>query len=263
MRISAVLRSSPLGSISTAIVRQNARHADLLDVRERCVVIFSLRQIKKRPIVISKIYVYIIKKGRREYKRAALSFLTQAIVYMLRAQRPLERDILDILEGTIGSLGYDITRIKLRGEDNNQSLQIMIERKDGKTITVDDCGNVSHQASAMLDVQDPISGGYDLEVSSPGIDRPLTRAKDFSAYIGFSLRAETRIPKEGEKRFKGILKSADETSCVITAEPSRLRPDGGEIMLSYNDIASAKLIYTDALAEYVIDKEKKADRQAS
>ena len=114
-------------------------------------------------------------------------------------------------------------------------------RADGSQITVADCEAISHALGAVLDVEDPIPGAWSLEISSAGIDRPLTRAKDWNRYAGHVATLELAVPLEGRKRFKGIALGAD-------AEAARLRlEDGTEMSFPRSDIRKAKLVLTDEL----------------
>ena len=135
--------------------------------------------------------------------------------------------------------GFDIVRVIFSGE-RRPKLQIMVERQDGQAVSVDDCAHVSRLVSAVLDVEDPVSGSYVLEVSSPGIDRPLTRLKDFDRFAGFEARVELRIPVDGRRRFRGRLLGVDR-------ETVRLATEREEIELSFDDIQKAKLVLTDEL----------------
>jgi ribosome maturation factor RimP len=107
-------------------------------------------------------------------------------------------------------------------------------------MTVDDCADISRAVSALLDVEDPISSAYTLEVSSPGIDRPLTRAKDFDRFAGFEARIETRLPIDGRKRFRGILRGVQDGKVVVES------PEG-TFGLPLDEVQRAKLILTDEL----------------
>jgi ribosome maturation factor RimP len=120
-------------------------------------------------------------------------------------------------------------------------VQIMADRADGTPFRVEDCEAVSHAAGAVLDVADPIKAEWTLEVSSPGIDRPLTRTKDWNRYAGHVATVELMIPQDGRKRFRGIVLGAD-------AEEARLQLDeGGEAAFPRSNIRRAKLVLTDAL----------------
>ena len=123
------------------------------------------------------------------------------------------------------------------------TVQIMADRADGALIAVEDCEAISHAVGAVLDVEDPISGAWSLEVSSAGIDRPLTRLKDWLRFAGHLARAELAVPMEGRKRFQGVILGAD-------AEAARLRlADGTDVALPMAEIRRAKLILTDELIE--------------
>ena len=144
-----------------------------------------------------------------------------------------------LITPTIAAMGYEIVRVHLSG-GRRPVLQVMAERLDGAAMSVDDCADISRTVSALLDVEDPISGAYNLEVSSPGIDRPLTRLKDFARYAGFEARIETKGLIDGRRRFKGILKG-------VTGETVRLEVEGGLAELPFGGILRAKLVLTDAL----------------
>lgn len=150
-------------------------------------------------------------------------------------------EVEQLIAPTVADLGFEIVRVQLGGGQRRPTLQIMMERPDG-TLAIEDCVEVSHAVSALLEVEDPIDGTYELEVSSPGIDRPLTRAKDFLRYAGFEARFELRLPVEGRKRFKGRLLGLEGTD-VILAEA------GGQpqVRLPLSAIGKAKLVLTDDL----------------
>ncbi|MBI2236491.1 MAG: ribosome maturation factor RimP [Magnetospirillum sp.] len=148
----------------------------------------------------------------------------------------LEALIVPSLDG----MGYELVRVMLQGRER-PTLQVMAERKDGLAMTVEDCADISRSLSALFDVDDPIQGAYTLEVSSPGIDRPLTRRKDFECWAGFEAKLETSQPIDGRKRFKGLLKGLDEADCVIVAIET------GEARIPLAEVRNAKLVLTDAL----------------
>ena len=135
--------------------------------------------------------------------------------------------------------GFDIVRVLFSG-DGCPKLQIMVERQDGRAVSVDDCALASRLVSAVLDVEDPVSGSYVLEVSSPGIDRPLTRLQDFERFAGFEARVELRVPVEGRRRFRGRLMGVEQ-------DRIRLETEQEEVELSFDDIQKAKLVLTDDL----------------
>lgn len=156
----------------------------------------------------------------------------------LVAKAAIDRRLADIVRPTIESLGFELVRIRLMG-GKRILLQIMAERPEGG-IEVDDCADISRAVSALLDVEDPISGEYTLEVSSPGIDRPLTRLKDFERYEGYEARLETSELIEGRKRFKGILAGVEGGEILIEIEE-------GTIGLDFDWLVDAKLVLTDDL----------------
>ncbi|MEL6277747.1 MAG: ribosome maturation factor RimP [Pseudomonadota bacterium] len=159
------------------------------------------------------------------------------------AKTPIDEKIARIIEPSAEGLGYRLVRVRLMG-GRRPTLQVMAERPDGG-MDVDDCAELSRTVSAVLDVEDPIDGEYVLEVSSPGIDRPLTRAEDFDRYKGFEARVETHDMIEGRKRWRGTLigSSGEGPSAEIVLSHEEL----GEVALRFDALADAKLILTDAL----------------
>jgi len=143
-----------------------------------------------------------------------------------------------IIAPTLGDMGYELVRVQLSGGRQHSRLQIMAERADHQGMTVDDCADISRAVSALLDVEDPISGSYDLEVSSPGIDRPLTRAQDFVRFAGHQAKIELREAVDGQRRYRGLLKGVDEGCAVLETEK-------GTIGLPIADIERAKLALPD------------------
>lgn len=153
----------------------------------------------------------------------------------------LEQKIAGMISESVASIGFEIVRIRFI-EGRRKTLQIMIDHIDGSMITAKDCAKVSRHVSAILDVDDPIPGEYDLEMSSPGIDRPLVRAKDFEQYKGHEAKISMTEQVNGRKHFKGKLLG-------ITGTMVQLQPDnsGEPVELDFDNISSAKLILTDAL----------------
>ncbi|WP_341910344.1 ribosome maturation factor RimP [Ferrovibrio terrae] len=154
--------------------------------------------------------------------------------------------IAELIAPTLEAMGFQLVRVKLMGTER-PVLQIMFERDTGGAphdggITVDDCAEVSRAVSAVLDVEDPISGAYRLEVSSPGLDRPLTKPADFERFKGFAAKVELGRPHEGRKRFQGRLGGLAGDAVVLRDETK-----GDETRLPVAEIASAKLIVTDDL----------------
>ncbi|GAB5468827.1 MAG: ribosome maturation factor RimP [Rhodospirillales bacterium] len=151
----------------------------------------------------------------------------------------LGAQVEDLIAPGLDALGYDIVRVRLSGEKRTK-LQLMIERRDERAITVDDCAKASRTVEAILDVEDPIRTAYVLEVSSPGIDRPLTRFEDFARYAGHEARLEMNPLLVGRKRFAGTLEGVEGETIVITCEAERL-------VLPFDALVKAKLVLTDAL----------------
>lgn len=156
----------------------------------------------------------------------------------LVAKAAIDRRIAGIVAPAIEGMGFEPVRIRLMS-GKRQTLQIMAERPDGG-IEVEDCARISRAVSAVLDVEDPIAGEYSLEVSSPGIDRPLTRLKDFERYDGYEVKIETAELIDGRRRFKGVLEGVQDGE-VLVAIPE------GTIGLDFDMITDAKLVLTDAL----------------
>lgn len=156
----------------------------------------------------------------------------------LVAKAALDRRLAGIVIPTIEGLGFELVRIRLMG-GKRATLQIMAERPEGG-IEVADCAKISRALSAVLDVEDPISGEYTLEVSSPGIDRPLTRLKDFVRYEGYEVKLETSEMIDGRRRFKGELAGVQDDEVLIEI------PEG-TIGLQFDWLTDAKLVLTDAL----------------
>ncbi|WP_236033703.1 ribosome maturation factor RimP [Belnapia mucosa] len=152
----------------------------------------------------------------------------------------LEARIADAIAPTIEHMGYELVRVQVSGQAR-PVVQIMADRADGAPFRVEDCEAISHAIGAVLDVEDPIKGEWSLEVSSAGIDRPLTRTKDWTNYAGHLATLELLVPQEGRKRFRGIILGAD-------AETARLRlEDGAELAVARGNIRRAKLVLTDEL----------------
>lgn len=149
--------------------------------------------------------------------------------------------ISQIIAPAIEGMGYEVVRVQISGTQR-PILQVMAERTDGTAMTVDDCADISRTVSALLDVEDPIKGTYTLEVSSPGIDRPLTRLKDFGRFAGFEARIETRLPIDGRKRFRGHLRGTQDGHVKVETQE-------GPVEIPYDAIQKAKLILTEDLID--------------
>lgn len=151
----------------------------------------------------------------------------------------LAERIAKLIAPTIEAMGFDLVRVQLSGSQR-PTLQVMAEPASGRAMSVDDCAEISRAISALLDVEDPIAGTYSLEVSSPGIDRPLTKPKDYERFLGHEAKLETNAPIDGRKRFKGAIKAVDAKAVELTVE-------GAGIRIPFADIHKAKLVLTDAL----------------
>jgi ribosome maturation factor RimP len=149
-------------------------------------------------------------------------------------------EIARIIEPSLEAMGYRLVRLMQTGGLQRPTLQVMAERLDEAPMTVEDCAQISRSVSALLDIADPIAGAYLLEVSSPGIDRPLVRPEDYDRFAGFDARIELHDPLDGRKRFKGKLLGR-------AGEEVRLVAESGEVRLPLAAIARAKLILTDDL----------------
>lgn len=167
----------------------------------------------------------------------------------LIAKAQMDQRIAEIISPHVEDMGFEIVRVRLMG-GNHQTLQIMAQRPDG-SIEVDDCAEISTAVSAILDVEDPIIDAYTLEVSSPGIDRPLTRLKDFDRWQGYVAKIETSELIDGRRRFKGTLAGTEGDEVLIEI-------DEGTIGLKFEWLGDAKLVLTDALIRDVLKGRKDA-----
>lgn len=156
----------------------------------------------------------------------------------------LEARIASLVEPVLEDLGYRLVRIKLSAM-NGQTLQIMAERPDG-TMSVNDCEIVSKAVSPVLDIEDPIHTAYNLEVSSPGIDRPMVRKSDFERWLGHMAKLETRVMIDGRKRYKGTIVGVSEDGATFRRETVQ-QGEAETFTLPFSEISEAKLVLTDEL----------------
>ena len=172
----------------------------------------------------------------------------------LIALAAMDRRTAEFITPVLEGMGFELVRVRLMG-GKHQTLQIMAQRPDG-TIEVDDCADISTQLSAVLDVEDPILDAYTLEVSSPGIDRPLTRLKDFAQWEGYVAKIETDELIDGRRRFKGVLAGVEGDEVLIEIADEK----GEEITigLNFDWLMEAKLVLTDALIRDVLRARKSA-----
>jgi ribosome maturation factor RimP len=171
--------------------------------------------------------------------------------------------VATIAEPVIEQLGYRLVRVKVSAADGC-TVQIMAERPDG-TMAVEDCETVSRALSPVLDMADPIDKAYRLEVSSPGIDRPLVRKSDFDRYAGHLVKIETEIPIDGRKRFRGLLIGTEGEAARIRQDDKKDDTEAGgaaEILLPIEEMSEAKLVLTDELVTEALRRGKAAERAA-
>ncbi|MEL6681701.1 MAG: ribosome maturation factor RimP [Pseudomonadota bacterium] len=167
----------------------------------------------------------------------------------LIAKAAIDRRIAEIVTPIVEDMGFEVVRVRMMsGKDT--IVQIMVQRPDGQ-IEVDECGQISTALSAVLDVEDPILDEYNLEVSSPGIDRPLTRLKDFDQWEGFEAKVETEQLIDGRRRFKGQLAGTEGDEILINIAE-------GTVGLKFDWLSDAKLVLTDDLIRDVLRGRKDA-----
>jgi ribosome maturation factor RimP len=164
----------------------------------------------------------------------------------------LEARVGHVVAPVIEAMGYRLVRVRVTGQ-NGCTVQVMAERQDG-TLAIEDCEEISRAISPALDVDDPIGRAYHLEVSSPGIDRPLVRRGDFERWIGHEAKLETALPVEGRRRWRGILVGVKEETVGV-----RLAELGQEtVWLPLKELSDARLVMTDALVEQSLKAGKRA-----
>lgn len=167
----------------------------------------------------------------------------------------LDRRVADIIEPVLVDLGFRLVRVRMSGQ-NGLTLQVMTERNDG-TMTVEDCEEVSKAISPVLDVEDAIDKAYHLEVSSPGIDRPMVRRSDFIRWQGHLLKCETSVLVEGRKRFRGKIVSVDEDGFRLERDQPAYGEEAG-VTIPFTALSEARLILTDELIRDALTADKKA-----
>lgn len=172
----------------------------------------------------------------------------------LKAKTVEDRALLELIEPVAESIGLAIVRVRLMGGTLRRRLQVMAERPSDHDIAVEECARLSRAISEVLDAADPISGEYLLEVSSPGIDRPLTRLEDFETFEGFEARLETDRMVEGRKRFKGVVAGVEDDNVLMDLEGEE-----DTALLPFAWLVDAKLVLTDQLMK--AGAEKRAARQ--
>ena len=153
-------------------------------------------------------------------------------------------------------LGLRLVRVRVSGSAGSCTVQIMAERSDG-SMAIEDCEAASRALSPVLDAADPVESAYRLEISSPGIDRPLVRRSDFERYAGHVMKVELALPRDGRKRFRGVLMGADGDAARLRSEET-----GEETLLPIEEMSEARLVLTDALVAESLRRGKAAARQA-
>lgn len=171
----------------------------------------------------------------------------------------IDARVASIIQPVLAGIGFRLVRVRLLGQ-NGLTLQIMAERPDG-TMTVEDCEEVSRAVSPALDVEDPIEKAYNLEVSSPGIDRPLVRKSDYVRWAGHLVKAETSVLVDGRKRFRGKIAAADEHGVTIESDKAAYGEEP-TVVLPYETLADARLVLTDELVRDALKADKKARQEA-
>jgi ribosome maturation factor RimP len=149
-------------------------------------------------------------------------------------------ELTKAIEPEVEALGYSLVRVAMIGGTSDPTLQVMAERPDTRQLTIDDCADISRKLSDLLDEADPIEEGYRLEVSSPGIDRPLTRRADYADWAGHEARIKYAEAVDGAKQVSGIIEG-------ISGDTIRVATPKGERQVDFGNIASAKLLLTDKL----------------
>src|SRR5690349_16953193 len=163
-----------------------------------------------------------------------------------------------IVEPVIEQLGYRLVRVRVSSAEGC-TVQIMAERPDG-TMSVEDCEAVSRALSPVLDVADPIERAYRLEISSPGIDRPLVRRSDFERYVSHLVKIEMAVAHQGRKRFRGTLQGVEGDAVRLHRDDTRVEEDA-DVLLVMEDIADARLVLTDELIAESMRRGKAAERE--
>ena len=185
----------------------------------------------------------MIGQGGRE---PAFLFTLNSGTYVDIAQK-----VTSMIEAPLDALGYNLVLVKLGTQAKRKTLTIMAERKDGEHMGVQDCTEISRTTGTLLEVEDPISSAYDLEVCSPGLDRPLTKLDDFEKYQGFDVKIETMVAEEdNRKRFRGMLQG-------VKGKKIKMKTPEGIVEITFDNIRSAKLMMTDELISSQLKQQKK------
>lgn len=168
----------------------------------------------------------------------------------MRASNPIEQKVIELAEPVAAALGLSLVRVRLSGLRRKQ-LQIMAERADG-TMSLDDCEALSHALSPVLEAADPVPDEYVLEVSSPGIDRPLVRLEDFARFAGHDAKLETAAAIDGRRRFKGALAG-------VEGDIVKIATQDGDVAIPFAQLAEARLLLTERLIQEDLKRSKAAE----
>lgn len=169
----------------------------------------------------------------------------------LRATNPAEERVVALIEPTAAEMGYRLVRVRLSG-NRRKRLQIMAERLSDGQMGIDDCTRLSRAISPIFDLEDPIQGEFDLELSSPGIDRPLMRVEDFERFIGYDAKCETAAMVNNQRRFKGVIAG-------VAGEAITLSTEHGDVTLNFSQLSDARLVLTDKLIELDLKRARAAE----
>lgn len=169
----------------------------------------------------------------------------------MRASNPLEEKVIALLEPAAADVGYALVRVRLSGLKRKR-LQIMAERLSDGTMNIDDCSKLSRAISPVLEAEDPIKGFYDLEVSSPGIDRPLVRLEDFTRFVGHEAKIELSAGVDGRRRYRGIIVGVSGDQVTMTV-------DGADATFPFAWVSEGRLVLTDKLIEEDLRRAKSAE----
>ena len=182
-------------------------------------------------------------------QRAAGPFFYEIMINNLIAKSYMDKKLAELLNPILEDLGFEMVRVRL-SNGNPSTLQIMADRLDGQ-IGVDELAEINTSVGTILDVEDPIPENYTLEISSPGIDRPLTRKKDFDSFQGFEAKVETTELIDGRRRFRGVLAGVNNDEVLINLEE-------GTIGLKFTWLSDARLVLSDDLIKKMLKKNTKA-----
>jgi ribosome maturation factor RimP len=172
----------------------------------------------------------------------------------LRTTNPVEDRVVALIDPTAAGLGFRIVRVRLSG-NRRKRLQIMAERVSDGEMGIVDCSKLSRALAPVFDLDDPVEGEYDLEISSPGIDRPLMRIEDFERFKGHEAKLETSAMNDNQRRFKGVISAVEGDVIVLTT-------DQGEARLKFEQLSDARLVLTDKLIEEDLKRARAAEAAA-